>query len=87
MQSNQITELVRRVSHDHKLQRTEDTSLLRYPMDLNQFPYLRALLSQPRCRTPLAFYSETVLRLVVYWIGYRTRRPKQSKIIGAGHCN
>jgi hypothetical protein len=38
MQSNQITELVRRVSHDHKLQRTEDTSLLseeRYPMDLS----------------------------------------------------
>ncbi len=38
MQSNQITELVKRVSHDHKLQRTEDTSLLseeRYPMDLN----------------------------------------------------
>ena len=38
MHSNQITELVKRVSHDHKLQRTEDTSLLseeRYPMDLN----------------------------------------------------
>ena len=38
MHSNQITELVRRISHDHKLQRTEDTSLLseeRYPMDLN----------------------------------------------------
>ena len=38
MYSNQITELVKRVSHDHKLQRTEDTSLLseeRYPMDLN----------------------------------------------------
>ena len=38
MHSNQITELVKRVSHDHKLQRTEDTSLLseeRYPIDLN----------------------------------------------------
>ena len=38
MHANQITELVKRVSHDHKLQRTEDTSLLseeRYPMDLN----------------------------------------------------
>ena len=38
MDSKQLTDLIKRVSADQKLQRTEDTSLLseeRYPMDLN----------------------------------------------------
>jgi hypothetical protein len=38
MNSKQLTDLIKRVSADHKLQHTEDTSLLseeRYPMDLN----------------------------------------------------
>ena len=38
MDTKQLTDLIKRVSADQKLQRTEDTSLLseeRYPMDLN----------------------------------------------------
>ncbi len=38
MNSNQFGDLLKRIGNDHKLQRTEDTSLLseeRYPMELS----------------------------------------------------
>ncbi len=90
MNSRQLNDLLKRISADHKLQRTEDTSLLseeRYPVDLS--PLFESLTKPTSLQDAISLlkWEPIVQNPVTLWISLPTSAQRQNRTTCARLCS